>query len=199
MSFNDPFSKDPAGPDGAGGNPGGSVPAVESVDEQLATVTARLDEVETEKRDLHERLLRAAAELDNFKKRVRREQVEAARYAAEPLVRELIPVVDNLERAVSHAESGGSSLVEGVALVLKSFHDVLRQHGVKSIEAVAGDPFDPNLHEAVERREVDGPANRIVQQWEKGYQMHERLLRPARVTVSAARPSAAVANGNDRD
>lgn len=198
MSFEDPFFKPP----GSAGAHGGSnrVPAVEPVEEQLASLAARVEQVEAEKRDLQERFLRSVAELDNFKKRVRREQGDAARYAVEPLVRDLVPVVDNLERALAHAEGGaGNPLVEGVSLVLKSLLDVLKQHGVKTIEAAAGEVFDPNLHEAVERREVDGEPNRIVQLWQRGYQLHDRLLRPARVTVSAPRASSAVANGNDDD
>ena len=187
MSFEDAFFKHPGKPAPADEE---GVPAVESAEDQVAALSARVDQVEEEKRELQERYLRSVAELDNFKKRVRREQAEAARYAAEPLVRSLLPVVDNLERALAHAEGeANGSLIEGVSLVHKALLDVLRQHGVRTIEAVPGEPFDPNLHEAVERREVDGEANRIVALWQPGYQMHDRLLRPARVTVSAARPS----------
>lgn len=182
MSSDDPFMKNDFA--AAAGN----LPAAESLEEQISSLTARLDEVETERRDLQDRVLRAAAELENYKKRVRREQGDAARYAAEPLVRDLLPALDNLELALTHAGTGGgASLVEGVTLVLKSLRDVLKQHGVKVIEARVGEPFDPNVHEAIDRRLSDGEPNRVVELWQPGYQMHDRLLRPARVVVSAAR------------
>jgi molecular chaperone GrpE len=198
MSAEDPSEK---GNGTAGGAPESSgLPVAESPEEQIASLTARLDQVDAERRDLHDRHLRAVAELENYKKRVRREQTEAARYAAEPLIRDLLPVLDNLERAVEHAGgANGASLVEGVALVLKALQDLLRQHGVKTIEPPVGEPFDPRLHEAVDRREGDGDPNRVAQLWQRGYQLHDRLLRPARVVVSAPRASCAVANGNDDD
>jgi molecular chaperone GrpE len=121
MSSGNPFSKDPSAPDKGNGNAEGGVPAAESLEEQVGALTAKLDEVETEKRELQERLLRGAAELDNYKKRMRREQTDAARYAAEPLIRDLLSVVDNLELAVSHAGNDrGSALLEGVTF-LRSF------------------------------------------------------------------------------
>lgn len=186
MSSEDPFMKDDF--TAADATVAGNLPAAESLEDQIASLTARLDQVETEKRELQERVLRAAAELENYKKRVRREQADAARYAAESLVRDLLPVLDNLERALAHAGGGnGASLVEGVTLVLKSLTDLLQQHGVKVIEAAIGEPFDPKIHEAVDRRASDGEPNRVVELWQPGYQMHDRLLRPARVVVSAPR------------
>lgn len=200
MSFEDPHSK--MAPDPASGRApeATNLPVAESPEEQIASLTARLDTVEQERRELEDRHLRAVADLDNFRKRVRREQAEAARYAVEPLARELLAVVDNLERALEHAggDGGTAPLVEGVSLVLRSLDEVLRRHGVTVVEAEPGQPFDPNRHEAVERREGAGEPNRIVQVWEKGYAMHERLLRPARVSVSAA-PAAHVANRSDDD
>lgn len=164
------------------------LPAAESPEEQLAGVTARLDELEAENKDLRDRYLRAVADLENFRKRVRREQADAARYHAEPIVRDLLAVVDNLERAVAHAGDGesASSLAEGVGLVLKSLRDLLRQHGVAEVEATTGAPFDPAVHEAVDRRDAGGEPNRIVEVWQRGYQLHDRLLRPARVVVSSS-------------
>jgi molecular chaperone GrpE len=165
-----------------------TLPVAESAEQQVASLTARLDAVEAENRELQDRFLRSAAEFENSKKRMRRDQAEASRYAAEPLVRDLLPIVDNLERAVTHAGDGNAaSLAEGVTLVLKSLHDVLKQHGVKFVEAQAGESFDPNLHEAVDRREGDGAPNLVVDAWQRGYQLHDRLLRPALVVVSAAR------------
>src|SRR5262245_24143993 len=146
MSSDDPFSKGPSRPGKGNGSAdgGAGVPVAESAEDQLAALTTRLDEIETEKRELQDRLLRGAAELENYKKRVRREQADTARYAAEPLIRDLLPVIDNLELAVAHAQADReSSLLEGVTLVLRSFEEVLKRHGVKMVEAAPGDPFDP--------------------------------------------------------
>jgi molecular chaperone GrpE len=136
----------------------------------------------------YDRFLRERAELENFKKRVQRERAEAQRFAAEQLVRDLLPIIDNLERAVEHAESGGNGqpLVEGVRLVLKSALDVLERHGVTRIEA-AGARFDPELHEAIARiPDAEREPNQVVQQFQAGYRLHDRLLRPAQVSVSGA-------------
>lgn len=183
MSSHDPFDKESS----PSPRYDGDLPVAESPEEQITNLIARLEEVDAENKRLQDQHLRSAAEVDNFKKRVRREQLEAARYAVEPLVRDLIPVVDNLELAVAHAGAGADSVTQGVTMVLKSLYDVLRQYGLSVVEAQPGQPFDPKLHEAVDRREVDGEPNRIVEQWQKGYQMHDRLLRPARVVVSASR------------
>jgi molecular chaperone GrpE len=199
MSFEDPSSKSPPGADER--DRSASLPVAESPEDQVAALTARLDAVESGKRELEDRHLRSVAEFENFKKRLRREQAESARFAVDPLVRDLLPAVDNLERAVAHAgaDQGSAALVEGVSLVLRSVDEVLSRHGVTPIEAEPGDAFDPALHEAVERRETDGEPNRIVQQWERGYLLHDRLLRPARVTVSGPRSSKHVANPGEDD
>jgi molecular chaperone GrpE len=154
--------------------------------DEFARLRQQLADKEEEVKRYEERFLRERAELENFKKRTRREQGEALRYANESLIRELIPVVDNLERAVEHAVVGGNGapLVEGVSLVLKSLHDVLKRHGVAAVEAPPGEPFDPTKHEAVARQEAEGEANRVVTQHERGYLLHDRLLRPAKVVVS---------------
>ena len=175
-----------------------SLPASESPDEQISSLTARLDQVEAEKREADDRYLRAAADLDNFKKKTRRDQLDAARYAAEPFIRELLPVIDNLERAVAHAESSGdASLLEGVSLVVKSLHDLLKQNGVSVIETEVGEVFDPKRHEAIDRRLSSQGPNRVLELWQRGYTMHDRLLRPARVVVSSAPVTPTVANGKD--
>lgn len=137
-----------------------------------------------------DRYVRERAELENFKKRMQRERAESLRFAAEGLVRDLLGVIDNLERALDHAAAGGNGqpLAEGVAMVLKSALDVLGRHGVTRVDAV-GERFDPSLHEAI--AQVVDPArepNLVVEQLEPGYRLHERLLRPARVTVSAKPP-----------
>ncbi len=106
--------------------------------------------------------MRERAEVENFKKRMLREKAEALLFASEPLVRDLLPVVDNLERAVEHADGNGQSVIEGVRLVLKSLLDILERHGVKRIEAV-GEQFDPARHEAMAQVEsADHAPNQVV-------------------------------------
>jgi len=149
-----------------------------------ATLAAARDEA----RQNHDRWLRTAAELENFKKRVARERTEAVRFANEAFIRDLIPVVDNLERALEHARQGGNgkSIVEGLELVLKALVDVLERHGVTKVEA-AGAPFDPTHHEAVAHVETgELEPNRVLEQHQAGYLLNERLLRPALVSVSKA-------------
>jgi len=111
--------------------------AGEDVATRLAALETELEKAREEARQNHERWLRERAELENLKKRAARERAETMKFANESLLRDLLPIVDNLERAVAHAESGGDGqpLVEGVALVLKSLLDVLERHGVKRIEA----------------------------------------------------------------
>ena len=153
---------------------------------ELAQVRAALGQKEAEAASNYDRFLRERAELDNFKKRTRREQAEQLRFAAESLIRELLPVMDNLERAVSHAAEGGDGapLIEGVSLVLKALAEVLRRHGVRVVDADPGQEFDPSKHEAVGRQEGGAAPNCIVSQHEKGYFLHGRLLRAAKVVVA---------------
>lgn len=169
-------------------------------EDEGAALRGRLADAEAEAQAHCDALLRARADLENFKKRARREQAESLRFANEQLIRDLLPVVDNLERAVEHAAGGGNGapLVEGVSLVLKSLHDVLKRCGVEPVDAAAGEPFDPVRHEAVGRQEAEGESNRIVEQHERGYFLHERLLRPAKVVVSCAKSADdGVENGED--
>lgn len=138
-------------------------------------------------RGAEDRLIRLTADFDNFRRRNLREREEAHRYGHENLVKDLLATVDNLERAVDHARRGGGdfeSMLQGVELVRRELHGVLAKHGVTRIEA-AGEPFDPTVHEAVAQQE-DGtvPANTVVQVYQPGYRLWDRLLRPARVVVS---------------
>jgi molecular chaperone GrpE len=135
-----------------------------------------------------DRYLRMAADLENFRKRALKDREEAHHFGHQNLVKDLLPSVDNLERAVDHARKGGegsvSGLLEGVELVLRELHALLAKHGVTPIEAL-GRPFDPALHEAM-AQVPDGskPANTVVEVFQRGYQLRGRLLRPARVVVS---------------
>lgn len=160
--------------------------AAESTEERTDRLTNALVEKTAEAARYQDLYVRERADLENFKKRMQREKADAVRFAAEGLIRDLLPVIDNLERAIEHAagDGNGASLREGVGMVLKAALDALSRHGVSRIEAV-GEPFDPNIHEAVAEVPVaDQEPNRVVQQFVPGYRLHERLLRAAQVCVS---------------
>jgi molecular chaperone GrpE len=136
----------------------------------------------------HDRLLRTAADLENFRKRVARERDDAARHAAGPVVKDLIPAVDNLERALS-AASPSDPLAEGVRMVLRQVEEALARHGVEPRSAM-GEPFDPELHEALATVPAPGAApGTVVAQHGRAWLHHGRLLRPAMVAVAAAAPA----------
>jgi len=149
---------------------------------------AALAEAQRELAELKDRHLRLAADFENARRRSLREREEALLFGHQNVVKELLPSVDNLERAIDHARQGGEGgqegLLEGVELVLREIVAVLARHGVVPIEA-HGQPFDPALHEAMAQL-PDGtvPANTVVQVFQPGYQLRGRLLRPARVVVS---------------
>ncbi len=153
--------------------------------EKLAAAQAEADE----NRD---RMLRMAAELDNFKKRAARELDDLKKYATENLIRQLLTVVDNLERAIASAspdDENGQSVVDGVALTLAEIMKILEKHYVSPIQAL-GAPFDPAFHQAMCQVEsTDQPPNMVVQEFQKGYLIHDRLLRPAMVVVSKSAPN----------
>ncbi len=132
--------------------------------------------------------LRTMAEMDNLRKRTQREKEELAKFANENILRDILPVIDNLERAVEHVEQSQDSdgLLEGVQMTLTQFGQLLTNFGVKSVEAI-GQKFDPAYHQAMGQMEsAEHPANTIIQQMQKGYQLNNRLLRPAFVMLAKA-------------
>ncbi len=132
------------------------------------------------------RALRAQAELENFRKRIRREMDEQQRYAITPLLREILPVVDDMQRAIAAAEksSDAASLLEGVKMVEARLRSVLGQHGCRMIEA-HGTPFDPAQHEAIlQQPSSEHEPGSVMQVTQQGYQLHDRVIRPAQVIVS---------------
>ena len=160
--------------------------AITALRSELATLRQQLEAKEQEAKNNYDRLLRQAAELENFKKRNLREREESIRFANESLIKDLLPVVDNLERAVAHAQGGGNGkpLVEGVEMVIRGILDVFNKHGVTRIEAI-GQPFDPVKHEAMAQVETeDHEPNTVVEEHHKGYLLHSRLLRPSLVSVA---------------
>ncbi|MBI2080139.1 MAG: nucleotide exchange factor GrpE [candidate division NC10 bacterium] len=142
---------------------------------------------------LNDRHLRLAAEFENFKKRVARDRAEVIRTANEDLLLELLPVLDNLERALAAARKTDSTeaLAEGVDLVLRLFQGVLERAGVKPIDSV-GHAFDPAVHQAVAVVESpDAPDQTVVEEVQRGYWLHAKVLRPAMVKVAKAAARAA--------
>lgn len=150
----------------------------------VATLEQKVASLEKEKKDTYERLLRSAADFENYKKRVRREIDDTLLKAREQVLREMLPVVDNLERALGAAAGDGNSVLDGVRLVLRQFGSALEKFDVKAVEAV-GKPFDPSVHEAISQVESkDQPAGTVVSEMQRGYTLGPRLLRPAMVAVS---------------
>lgn len=133
-----------------------------------------------------ERLLRLTADFDNFKKRVEREREAQTRHAGAQLVGRLLPVLDNFERALSAARKASSdpAFHDGIALIFRQLLDELRKEGLSAVDTV-GEPFDPEVHEAVATTIDPGlPSNTVVEELQRGYLLHERLLRPALVRVN---------------
>ena len=141
------------------------------------------DELRRERDALQDRLLRTAAEFDNYRKRVERERRELADYTAGEVVKELLPIIDNLERALQ-ASDPDDPLRIGVELIHKQMLDLLRKRGVVPIEALGAD-FDPNLHEAVSHEEsAEHREGEVMSELQRGYKVGDRLLRPAMVKVA---------------
>jgi molecular chaperone GrpE len=149
---------------------------------------AKLEEKEAEAKAHYDLFVRERADVENFKRRMQREQAESVRFANEPLIRDLLPILDNLERAIGHAQTGGNGqpLVEGVTLVVRSFLDILEKYGVTRATA-KGELFDPARHEAMAQVEsAEVPPNTVIDEYCPAYLLHGRLLRPALVTVAKA-------------
>jgi molecular chaperone GrpE len=136
---------------------------------------------------LNDKYLRQAAEFENYKRLTQRDQREQIRFGNEQLLKELLPVVDNMERAIKAARTNGgdSALVQGVELTLKQLSGVLAKFGVQAIDT-AGQDFDPSAHQAVSYGPSnDVPANKVLDEFQKGYRLHDRILRAAMVSVSS--------------
>lgn len=140
-----------------------------------------------ETQQYRDRYLRTLADFDNFRKRSEREKGEFFKYALAGVLKDLLPVLDNFDRALDHAEEG-DEFHKGVLMIYKQLFDQLQKHGVKVIDE-AGVPFDPNFHEAIVREEDDTlPSHTVSAILQKGYFLHDRLLRPALVKVAVGGP-----------
>lgn len=161
-----------------------TAPAVEEAAAE-PTLEEQLVAREKEARDNWDRFLRERADLENYRKRVSREKEELLNYGNKSLIEEILPVVDNMERALAHApEEGQAAVIEGIRMTHGMLVTALRKFGVTPIEAV-GTPFDSAFHQAMAQVPSDDyPPNTVVEEYQKGYMLKERLLRPAMVTVS---------------
>jgi len=151
-----------------------------------AELIEKIEEAEAASEKNHDLYLRSQAEIDNLKKRYQKEQQGLVKFANESLIKQLLPVADNLEKAIAHSQNDTSieALREGVDLTLKGFVDVLQKAGVETVEAV-GEPFDPNFHEAVSEMVDDRvEPGTVIKDLQKGYTLNQRLIRPSMVVVS---------------
>lgn len=127
------------------------------------------------------KLLRALADFDNYKKRVAADREQFLQFANEALIIELLPIIDGLGRAMNHDAS--EEMTKGIALIKKQFEDILKKYGVSEIE-VLGKPYDPHFHEAVLQKEAPGPEGVVIEEMQKGYILNSRVIRPSMVIVS---------------
>ena len=157
-------------------------PPEEAAEDDLA---AELAKVKAERDDYKEQVLRARAEFDNFRKRTARETARLRKTAAQATILDLLPVVDNLERALEHVEDKTHGLAQGMEMVSKQFCDALAAHGVEPIPAL-GEPFDPNVHEAMAHQPSEEyPADTVMIEFQRGYMLDDLVLRPTKVVVSS--------------
>jgi len=150
-----------------------------------------IEQLRAERDRLHDRMLRAHAELENYRKRAQREMVDERKYANLPVLRDLLPVLDNVRRAIDSANQAPDSaaLLEGIELVAQQLEGVLARHHCVPIDAMH-EPFDPHRHEAIlQRPSGEHPPNTVLMVAQTGFQLHDRVVRPSQVIVSAATPA----------
>ena len=158
----------------------------EKKEKEIKELKKKLEEKEKEVKENYDRLLRVAADFDNYKKRITKEKEEWTKFANEDLIKAVLPFIDNLERATNHSKKleDVQTLVEGVKLTLQQLLQTLNKFGLSSIESL-GKPFDPAFHEALYAIETDQQQpNQVMEEFQKGYLLNDRLLRPATVSVS---------------
>jgi molecular chaperone GrpE len=156
--------------------------------DDLEALRTRALSAEQERDQFRALLQRTRADFENYQKRIQRDLDQERRYWHKPLAAELLPVLDNLQRATAAAKQAGESgpLVQGVAMVQGQILDLLKRHGITPIEAL-GKPFDPNHHQAVmQQPSAKNPPDTVLQVLEQGFMIHDRVLRPASVVVSTA-------------
>ena len=164
--------------DGEGGVAGAPDPAPALADEIV--------ELRKERDALHDRLLRQAAEFDNYRKRVDRERKDASQYAAIEFIQELLPIIDDFERALQTDAPGAESYRQGLEIIHRALMEMLRKRGITAIDA-AGTDFDPQVHQAVSYEAQPGRRDgEVIEEFRRGYRLGDRLVRPAMVKVAKA-------------
>ncbi len=190
MSEDVPAAEAPAEP--ASAEPGlvVEVDTSESPTARAEALTAALAKAEQERKDAWDKYVRAVADLENYRRRAKRDLDDAKADSRTKVLKEMLPVVDNLERALAHGGDDANALLEGVRLVLRQFTHALERCDVTAVVA-EGQAFDPNLHEAIGQQESELAPGTILTVLQKGYRLGDRLLRPAMVVV--ARPRSVIA------
>ncbi len=167
----------------------------EGTDENAGPET--LTEAQEAIAELNERIVRLTADFDNFRKRAQREKDEARQFANQGLLEKLLPVLDNFEMALTAVKDADPSVRDGVQMILDQLLGVLKESGVEPVDAM-GQPFDPNLHEALSQEETtEVEEGTVFQQVQRGYKLNDRLVRPARVVVAKAPGAAEEAPNED--
>ena len=183
----DPKSTNPPDAAAAAQPAGESAPTAVDAD----AVGSQLQKLQSERDMYYQNWLRTQADLENYRKRVQKEIEQERQYSLMPLVRDLLPPLDNLDRTLQAASQSNdlAKLIQGVQMVAKQFESLLSKNKIERIEAV-GKPFDPNLHQAMQQiPTADHPPMTVLQEYERGYTLHDRVVRPSTVVV-AAPPSA---------
>lgn len=153
----------------------------------LSVLKSQLEEERRRAEDLYQKLLRSQADFENYRKRVLREKEELAKYGIKPLLEKLLPVVDNLERAIQSAKGEGGDLetfISGIEMVHRQMLEAMKSEGAHPLETV-GKPFDPFYHQAIAQEESDGEKGIVLEEYQKGYMLKDKLIRPAMVKVSS--------------
>lgn len=162
----------------------------ESTSDSTESGASDLEAAQAERDQYIDKFQRSVAELENFRRRVQREAELSARYSSLPLIRDLLPAMDNVARTIQAAEQTGKvdDLIQGLQMIVSQFDQIFGTHSAKPIAAV-GETFDPNLHEALQQVPTDEhPPMTVLQELERGYIMHERVIRPTKVIVACALP-----------
>ncbi len=158
---------------------------LEAVKKELPPEKTEADLLKEQIEEYKNKLLRALADFDNYKKRTAIEREQFVQFANETLISELLPIIDGFGRAMAAAEKvkAGEEMIKGLALIKKQLEDTLKKHGVEEIEAL-GKAYDANVHEAILQKEHEGPEGVILEEMQKGYTLHGRVIRPSMVIVS---------------
>lgn len=180
----------------ANGNPAGNADLLQEAGDAEAG-GSELDSLRAENDKLRDQFLRSRADFENFRRRMEKEKTEFRRYAVADTLRDLLPVLDNFERALSVSAASAEDFRTGIEMIARQLADVLERTGLQTLDPV-GEPFDPLFHEAIARVETDeAEANSVFDVMQKGYMLHERLLRPAMVRVAVPSGRAEGEDGSD--